>query len=41
MKLCSPELLLFYIPCPDKDTALQLGHQAVELRLAACANVAL
>ncbi len=30
---------LLYVPCPDLDTARQLGRMAVERRLAGCVNI--
>lgn len=33
------ELRLFYVPCPSRVVALDLGKRAVELQLAACANI--
>ncbi|MBD3677524.1 MAG: divalent-cation tolerance protein CutA [Rhodobacteraceae bacterium] len=32
-------LVTLTVPCPDKKTAVGLGHVAVGARLAACANV--
>jgi periplasmic divalent cation tolerance protein len=33
------EVRLFYVPCPSREVALDLGKHVVEKRLAACANV--
>ncbi|WP_026381867.1 divalent-cation tolerance protein CutA [Afifella pfennigii] len=32
-------LVLLYVPCPDLDTARRIGAEAVQARLAACANI--
>ena len=34
------DLIEIHVTCPDEDCALAIGREAVEARLAACANVA-
>lgn len=32
-------MILFYIPCPDKNTAQAIGKTLLEEKLVACANI--
>ena len=32
-------MIMFYVPCPDREEALKIARSLVERRLTACANI--